>query len=139
MFYNSRYLEGYLTANRIQQHRCNMFFTFFGEDPQPAKVQKFSKSFPSLHIQSSPVLQCFLLHASYRLFHRSYGVSSFLAESFMEAQDRWTRKMIRTFSKTDPLWRHMEYVTAQFDGLVAGYQVCKEKRLMLWVKIENGF
>lgn len=42
-------------------------------------------------------------------------------KKFFKDQDVWTRNMIEKFGKTDPLWRHVSYVLAQFDGLYAGY------------------
>ena len=42
VFKAAGYLEGYLTARSIQQHRCNMFVTFFSENPDKKKVEKTS-------------------------------------------------------------------------------------------------
>ncbi|XP_046581881.1 phospholipase B-like 1 [Haliotis rubra] len=42
------------------------------------------------------------------------------ARKFMMQQDAWMRQMVEK-NPSDPLWRHVGYVLAQFDGLVAGY------------------
>jgi hypothetical protein len=84
IFAAAGYLEGYLTAKRIQQHRCNIFFQFFGPKPNPKTLKK--------------------------------------TKMFMTVQDKWTRKMISAHADTSPYWHHVSYVTAQFDGLVKGYQ-----------------
>ncbi|XP_071106196.1 phospholipase B-like 1 [Haliotis cracherodii] len=44
------------------------------------------------------------------------------ARKFLKEQDAWMRQMIKE-NPSDALWRHMGYVLAQFDGLVAGYQL----------------
>jgi len=95
IFKAAGYLEGYLTAHRIQQHRCNIFVIFFGENPQPKKLAKF--------------------------------------RTFFAKQDSWMRKMVATYKKTDPYWRHVGYILAQFDGLVAGYQAASEADSTLMV------
>ncbi|XP_064614813.1 phospholipase B-like 1 [Liolophura sinensis] len=43
-------------------------------------------------------------------------------KKFLDAQDEWMRVMIKKHGHSDPLWRHVSYVLAQFDGLVAGYR-----------------
>jgi len=84
VFKAAGFMEGFLTARRIQQHRCNMFVTFSLEGPDPEKLKK--------------------------------------TREFMKKQDIWTRKMVRTYSKSSALWRHVGFITAQLDGLVEGYQ-----------------
>lgn len=32
------------------------------------------------------------------------------------------RTMIKKHGHSDPVWRHVSYILAQFDGLVAGYR-----------------
>lgn len=48
-----------------------------------------------------------------------------LREFFIK-QDIWTRKQIEA-NPTCPMWRHIGYVMAQFDGLMAGYRAVKTR------------
>lgn len=41
---------------------------------------------------------------------------------FFNAQNKWMRNQIEKNIPSDPLWRHVAMVTAQFDGLVDGYK-----------------
>ena len=43
-------------------------------------------------------------------------------KDFFNAQDKWMRNQIEKNVPSDPLWRHVAMVTAQFDGLVDGYK-----------------
>uniref|UniRef100_A0A3Q1LRU0 Phospholipase B-like n=2 Tax=Bos TaxID=9903 RepID=A0A3Q1LRU0_BOVIN len=40
-------------------------------------------------------------------------------QDFLTKQDQWTRENIKYY-KSDPFWRHADYVMAQMDGLFAG-------------------
>lgn len=51
---------------------------------------------------------------------RNEKVVKNLGEWF-DQQNTWMRSMIKK-SKSDPLWRHVGLIMAQFDGLVAGYK-----------------
>lgn len=42
-------------------------------------------------------------------------------KKFFNDQDSWTRRMVKLRAQSDPYWKHMSYVLAQFDGLYAGY------------------
>lgn len=44
---------------------------------------------------------------------------------FFEKQNIWIRKQIVRFPN-DPLWRHVNYVITQLDGLMAGYRSIKQ-------------
>jgi len=51
---------------------------------------------------------------------------------FYADQDKWTRSMIKNHpGDEDVFWRHVAYITAQFDGLYAGY---KAVALPGWVR-----
>ncbi|XP_048758245.2 phospholipase B-like 1 [Ostrea edulis] len=54
------------------------------------------------------------------LSSRNEKVVKNLGEWF-DQQNTWMRSMIKK-SKSDPLWRHIGLIMAQFDGLVAGYK-----------------
>lgn len=40
---------------------------------------------------------------------------------FFQAQDAWIRSQIALYSATDDLWAYMDFLTNQFDGMMAGY------------------
>ncbi|KAH3863783.1 phospholipase B-like 1 [Dreissena polymorpha] len=42
-------------------------------------------------------------------------------KSFFLEQDLYMRRMIRNNAPTNPYWRHVAYIVAQYDGLIAGY------------------
>jgi len=42
-------------------------------------------------------------------------------KEFLFTQDMYMRKMIKEQGTSDPYWRHMGYILAQYDGLVQGY------------------
>ena len=46
---------------------------------------------------------------------------------YFQEQDEWLRTMISKHSGSDPYWRHVAYVMAQFDGLYDGYRSVAEK------------
>ncbi len=52
---------------------------------------------------------------------RSDAVLNRTRQFFID-QDAWTRQMIKKHSPSDPLWRHIEYIIAQTDGLYDGYK-----------------
>ncbi|ESP01375.1 hypothetical protein LOTGIDRAFT_186156 [Lottia gigantea] len=40
-------------------------------------------------------------------------------------QDKWMRKMINENAPKDPIWRHVSYIIAQYDGLIEGYKAAR--------------
>ncbi len=54
-------------------------------------------------------------------------------KKFFNDQDSWTRRMVKLRAQSDPYWKHMSYVLAQFDGLYAGYlSVAKSDWVSFW-------
>ena len=43
-------------------------------------------------------------------------------KKFFTEQDIYMRNMIKTNVPGSPFWRHVSYILAQYDGLVAGYK-----------------
>jgi len=58
---------------------------------------------------------------------RAYAVSDLHVDltksaEWLAQQDSWMRAMIDSHpSEEDAFWRHVSYITAQFDGVQAGY------------------
>ena len=49
-------------------------------------------------------------------------------KDFLNKQDAWMRQMISKYGKSDPFWRHVSYVLAQFDGMCDAYKTVAEKQ-----------
>ena len=64
---------------------------------------------------------------NFRAYLIADNVSLLSSGRFLEQQDNWVRSMIENHpSDEEAHWRHIAYVMAQADGLLAGYRAMAE-------------